>query len=272
MRAIEKIVRSHLYFSVVVLFSFNLISCEKQMNRAEEVSQSVKDKIFALGFSTENIQRIDGGYLAEGDIILSESELGLKPQTKFLRIAGNEQYRTYNLLTALPRTVTIGISSKFSFVYAAALDEAIRRYNAENLQIHFQRANNNADINIARASGNWIASSGLPSATGTLYRTINLNPWVIGNGYNSGTFINYLATLIAHEIGHCIGLRHTDYMNRSFSCPGHSVNEGAGDSGAVNIPGTPVSSDNGSWMLACIKVNENRPFNENDKIALQYLY
>ena len=272
MRAIEKIARSCLLFSVVVLFSFNLISCKKQINDAGDISQSVKDKIFALGFSTDNIQRIDGGYLTEGDIIISDSELDLKPQTKFLRIAGNEQYRTYNLLTALPRTVTINISSKFSFVYAAALDEAIRRYNAENLQIHFQRANNNADINIVRASGNWIASSGLPSATGTLYRTIKLNPWLIGNGYNSGTFINYLATLIAHEIGHCIGLRHTDYMNRSFSCTGHSVNEGAGDSGAINIPGTPVSSDDGSWMLACIKVNENRPFNENDKIALRYLY
>ena len=272
MRAIEKIVRLCLLFSVVVLFSFNLISCKKQINGAEEVSQSVKTKILALGFSTDNIQRIEGGYLAEGDIVLSESELDLKPQTRFLRIGGNEQYRTYNLLTALPRTVTINISGKFSFVYAAALDEAIRRYNAENLQIHFQRANNNADIDIVRASGNWIASSGLPSATGTLYRTIKLNPWVIGNGNNTGTFINYLATLIAHEIGHCIGFRHTDYMNRSFSCTGRSVNEGAGDSGAVNIPGTPASSDNHSWMLACIKANENRPFDDNDKIALRYLY
>ena len=77
---------------------------------------------------------------------------------------------------------------------------------------------------------------------------------------------------MAHELGHCIGLRHTDYMNRSFSCTGRSVNEGAGDSGAVNIPGTPAVSDNGSWMLACIKANENRPFNDNDKIALRYLY
>jgi hypothetical protein len=271
MRAIEKIVRTCLLFSVVVLL-LNLVSCKKQINGAEDVSQSVKNKILALGFSTENIHRLDDGYLVEDDIVLSESELDLKPQTKFLRIAGNEQYRTYNLLTALPRTVTINISSKFSFVYAAALDEAIRRYNAENLQVHFQRANNDADIYIVRATGNWIATSGLPSATGTLYRTIKLNPWVIGNGNNTSTFINYLATLISHEIGHCIGFRHTDYMNRSFSCAGHSVNEGVGDSGAVNIPGTPASSDNGSWMLACIKANENRPFNDNDKIALQYLY
>jgi hypothetical protein len=272
MRATELTVRPRLLFSVVASLSFCIIACKKQVATTDEVPQAVKEKIFALGFSTDNIQKIEEGYLAEGDIVLSDAELDRKPETQFLRIAGNEQYRTYNLLTRLPRTVTISLSNKFSFVYAAALDEAIRRYNAEKLQIHFQRANTNADIEIVRASGNWIATSGLPSSTGTLCRTIKLNPWVIGSGNNTSTFINYVATLIAHELGHCIGFRHTDYMNRSFSCTGHSVNEGAGDAGAVNIPGTPASSDRGSWMLACIAANQNRPFNDNDKVALQYLY
>ena len=43
-----------------------------------------------------------------------------------------------------------------------------------------------------------------------------------------------------------LGFRHTDYMNRSYSCKGRPVNEGAGNSGAINIPGTPVGSDSGS--------------------------
>lgn len=264
MRTITRIV------ATVGLLSFGL-SCKKQI-KEEEVSQSIKDKIFGLGFSTDGVQKISEGYLTEGDIILTVWDLSHKPEAQFLRIANDEQYRTFNILTALPRTLTVSLSNKLPFTYGDGLDEAIRRFNAQNLQIHFQRANSGGDIQIIKAGGNWVATSGLPSSNGEPYRTIKLNPVYIGNGNSSSTFINYLATLIAHEIGHCIGFRHTDYMNRSFSCTGRATNEGAGSLGAVNIAGTPTSGDAASWMLACIKPNENRPFNNNDKIALSYLY
>ena len=266
MRANSKII------IILGLFCLTFASCKKQSDNEEIIQQSIRDKIFALGFSADNIQKIDGGYLTEGDIFLSEADLDGNPQSQFLRIAGNDQYRTFNILTGLPRTLTISLSNKFPFIYGAALDEAIRRYNTENLQIHFQRVNNDADIHIVKASGNWFAASGLPSPNGEACNTIMLNPSYIGAAKNGIDFINYVATLIAHEIGHCIGFRHTDYMNRSFSCKGRTVNEGAGSLGAVNIAGTPVSSDAGSWMLACINFNQNRPFNDNDKIALSYLY
>jgi hypothetical protein len=265
MRTIGKIV------TAFGLLSFGLSSCKKQI-KEDGIPQSVKEKILSLGFSASEVQKIEEGYLTEGDIILSNSDLEQKPQTQFLRIAGNEQYRTFNILTGLPRTFTISLSNKFPFTYGAALDEAIKRFNDENLQIRFQRANTGGDIDIIKANGNWIAASGLPSSDGQPYRTIKLNPFYVGNGNSSTAFVNYVATLIAHEMGHCIGFRHTDYMNRSFSCAGRSTNEGAGSLGAVNIAGTPTTSDLGSWMLACIKPNENRPFNGNDKIALSYLY
>src|SRR6185369_11619979 len=81
-----------------------LFSCKKEIKESQPgISQTVKDKIFALGFSTDNMQKIKEGYLVEGDIILSEANLDQQPRTVFLRIAGNEQYRTSNLLTALPK-------------------------------------------------------------------------------------------------------------------------------------------------------------------------
>ena len=84
--------------------------------------------------------------------------------------------------------------------------------------------------------------------------------------------MNYLATILAHEIGHCIGMRHTDFADRSYSCGGSPTNEGASTVGAVHIPGTPTGPDPNSWMLACIGSGQNRPFNANDKVALNYLY
>jgi hypothetical protein len=50
------------------------------------------------------------------------------------------------------------------------------------------------------------------------------------------------------------------------------VNEGASTVGAILIPGTPSGPDPNSWMLACIGADQNRPFNANDKTALNYLY
>jgi len=126
-------------------------------------------------------------------------------------------------------------------------------------------------IHLKKQAGNYLASSGFPLNNGNPYGTVKMNSNAIGNG-TSNTFINYCSTIMAHEIGHCIGFRHTDYMNRAYSCGGSPVNEGASNVGAVHIPGTPTGPDSGSWMLACIGNNQNRPFNNNDGVALDYIY
>jgi hypothetical protein len=61
-------------------------------------------------------------------------------------------------------------------------------------------------------------------------------------------------------------------MNRQYSCGGQYANEGASTVGAVYIPGTASGPDPNSWMLACIGSGQDRPFNANDRTALNYLY
>jgi hypothetical protein len=77
-------------------------------------------------------------------------------------------------------------------------------------------------------------------------------------------------------MGHCIGFRHTDYMNRSYSgClvdASHPNNEGAGSEGANLVFATPSTPDPDSWMLACIGPFDNRPFTFYDIVALRYWY
>ena len=258
------------------LFSLSLIatavvtlifSCQKQEKIAQDtVSEDVLAAISMAGFSTSGVVKDDDGYIVEGDIFLSSSMLASKPGWRTMTIAETEQYHTTNTVAGA-RTITVSVASKLPASYVAATDEAIARYNAENLVLKFQRVTSGADIALVSGNGNFLASAGFPTNSGEPYGQVKVNSRAIGNQPQST-----VASIIAHEIGHCIGYRHTDYMDRSFSCGGAPAYEGEGSIGAIHITGTPTGPDSGSWMLSCIGQGQNRPFNNNDKTALHALY
>jgi hypothetical protein len=247
-----------------------LVSCE--MNESitkDQVSEETLSQISKLGFSTENVMRTEGGYLVEGDIILHDHDLQGKHDSKVLRIAEVEQYRTTNLVTSIPRTITVTTSGgNITQRLSDGIDGAISRYNAEKLGLTFVRGGSSGggDINIRVVNTRqYIASAGFPSG-GDPYGEVKY-----AKAYTTYS-LGFVTTVIAHEIGHCIGFRHTDYMDRSYSCGGSYSNEGSGSVGAIHIPGTPTGPDAASWMLACLSSTTDRPFNNNDKTALGYLY
>lgn len=262
------------FLNLVMLLTLTAVvySCQKKSETVnnEAVSQEVLNQVAAMGFNNEGVIAADGGYIVEGDIFIPTSDLGKKVNSPSLLVASEEQYRTTNLVSVSggTRTISVSINTTASY-FVSALDEAIARYNAENLTLQFQRVTGTGDINIVTyyEVSNTLGSAGFPSG-GNPYNQIRMNTY----WYNANTNINYLATIIAHEMGHCIGFRHTDYMSRQYSCGGRKYNEGASTVGAIHIPGTPTGPDPNSWMLACIGSGVNRPFNANDKVALNYLY
>ena len=247
-------------------------SCQQEDENlaGNKISDAELNEISKLGFSTHDVKKLEDGYLVEGDIILEFNDLARGQNRNTLRIAETEQYRTTNLVSK-PRVIKISVASNLGSHYVNATDEAIERYNEEDLEIAFQRVSSGADIQIVRANfleqQVFLASAGFPSASGAPYHRIKVSTYYL-NGQPDHT----VASVLAHEIGHCIGFRHTDFMDRSYSCGGAPVNEGASSIGAVHIPGTPAGPDDESFMLSCIGAGDNRPFNANDKVALDYLY
>ena len=265
-----------LFFSLIAA---SLYSCKKtsvETVATDGISAETKAKVAALGFGTSDIHKTVDGYLVEGDILLTEELLNSTPDQSLLRIANNEQYRTTNLVTGLPRVITVSVTG-LGAAFVSGADLAISRYNSlAGTRITFMRiTSGRADIDIQgfnqAPSGGYITlgSSGFPTKQGNPYGTIKMNT----NQYAYGTnpAVTYVGSVIQHEMGHCIGFRHTDYYDRSYSCGGAVSNEGASNVGAILIPGTPSTANAGSFMLACSNGGD-RTFNSNDVVAMSYLY
>ncbi len=241
-----------------------------------EISSATLSKIASMGFSTDEARKVDGGYLVEGDILLTEENLASKSTSPILNIAETEQYRTTNVVTGLPKVITISVTN-LPQVYSDAVDLMISRYNALGLRMTFQKAaiGTKGAIDVfgfnEGPSGGYITlgSSGFPTSSGQPYNEVKMNTNSAAYGTNPNLL--YVASVLQHEVGHCIGFRHTDYMNRAYSCGGRHSNEGTAGVGAILIPGTPSKADAESFMLACSN-GGNRTFNANDAIALNYLY
>lgn len=272
--------KNQAFFFMICLLAGSLItSCQKDNKQSSTekpaVSNEVLAQIKAKGFSTRNVHAVKDGYLVEGDIFLSTKDLNKKAQNNKVRVAKTEQYSTNNLVISLPRVITVKVSG-LGTAFVQGTDLAIQRYNALNLRIQFQRVTSgSADITIQGfyegPVGGYITlgSAGFPTDAGDPFNLIEMNthPYAYGSSPN----VQYVGSVIQHEIGHCIGMRHTDYMDRSYSCGGDPIDEGDGGVGAVYLPGTPSYPDANSWMLSCSN-GGNRTFNANDIIALNYLY
>jgi hypothetical protein len=183
---------------------------------------------------------------------------------------GQEQYRTSNLVGTSVSKICVVPTSQFNSYsrLSAGLDLAIANYNGQGLRLTFVRgsaADCTATINARTTSGTG-GSAGFPSG-GKPYGTINIG---VGLQNYSDDVSEHVIT---HEIGHCIGFRHSDYYDRSISCGGSYSNEGASSVGAIHIPGTPTTATRGgSIMNACFSATESGEWSSSDRTALDYLY
>lgn len=281
----------------LVLFTLTIYSCKKSESPTVapeakvDIDPAAVARIKELGFQTDGIKESGDYYIVEGDIRIAKNALNAnKNPEKVMNLGGKIAQGHTNQLIQGNLTNVIITQEDFDTRWFYAIREAVAAWNAIG----------NCRINLIHSYNQFYApytSSVTPHIT---VRKSNMGTGAFGmadfptDGGQAGAniWVNHITNnvtssgadngvprsheqdvfMLIHEIGHCLGLRHTDYN-------GEGNYDNYGRYVGVNVtPGTPstgaASADPNSVMNSG-RLGTSRTwssFSSYDIIAAQYLY
>lgn len=255
------------YLIFIIILSATIHSCsddatdgivDNSIKNTESLLEQAKNRILSMGLDTTDMIEIDGYYVVENDILINKDSLFRVPLTR--------QYSATNTV-ATGQVITIGVdNSALLTAWASALRSVASNYtNYTGMVFKFNGYDPDADIVISKANlfySNVCAEGEFPvSSNAKQTKHVRINS-VFYKDIDTYLSTNEKIFLMMHEIGHNLGLRHTD-------C---AVNgEGASDVGMVRIPGTP-NTDSDSYMNSATCGNSWTGMPKYDAVALKHLF
>jgi hypothetical protein len=237
-----------------------LSGCSDDSSTAGPSNDPLVNQLISLGFRRDMIVDRGDYFLVEGDIEipkrsvaeLVEGERGIRPdfQWRTTTIVGAAQVQ--NIKVNLT-----GLGSQPAWQTAAR--QAIAEWNRLSCTSVNLVEGTPAQITFSTYTdaNNIAAIASFPTLGGAPGPTIRVNTNYIFTPNNSSTKLRNMA----HEIGHTLGLRHTNWA---------SLNESS--SNAVHIPGTPTGTDWPSVMNGATATHSWTGFSFYDAIAAKTLY
>lgn len=276
----------------ILLAAFIIPGCKKTenntiANETSAIDPSIISKIKELGFQTDGIREFGEYYVVEDDIMISKKSLSPTKSPGKLMSAGGKiaQANTDNLINNTnSHNINISIDESIwgNHVWYSGVLEAITAWNSTpgsnvklNLIVSDYQYNPAPRIDIIiKGDGGFLASNvaaqaEFPSADGKPGSLILVNSDFRDPNTNYFITQGQGAWNVIHEIGHCLGLRHTNWYLRG---------ELAGPNGANQIANTPShtvgdanSVMNGGTALSYYSSYPALPSNY-DAIAINTLY
>jgi hypothetical protein len=249
------------FIALITLLSFD--SCKKVQNdlapvNKEKTTNSVLDHIKSLGFRDSDIKDIGDDYLVDGDILFSKKTVIPSPKNSNSKLSVN-QYGTQSYI-GLNTYVIIRVDPSMNG-YINEINSAITQWNnIPNCRIKFAIATGSA-YNTTITNNSNLSSN----TCGAAYTPISGQPGnliYIHNDVIANNSFDQRQRTITHELGHVLGLVHTNW--RSASDPTGT--------GSTNIFGTPAGDEPSSLMNGGQCGFGATVLSGYDKAAVEYIY
>jgi hypothetical protein len=245
-----------------------ITSCKKEVSDLKD-KNLYREKLKTMGF-VKNVVEKDEYFIIDGDIRILKSDLDKQKKLVVPKLA-----QAYAGITVSTSTITVNVDSSIPTGgdddWHTEIANALSYWNSiTNFGLNFQlTSSSNADIIISADNGilgNAVNAAGVFPINSLAGNSIIINLDAESNATIPST---KKELIIAHEIGHNIGFRHTDYQNDSYGSPTAYVIEGTRPSTpSLNNP-DPLSVMNNGFTQASLTW---RGFSDLDIIAIRNLY
>lgn len=270
----------------LVIFISIIFSCTKNFDSSPNLDEeecAIKSKLYMMGFNPNNIEIFDDGIVkVEEDIYMDKNFILNESQKGGLKERQNATTSPTIVDWINVSNISFFIDNTVSADWNAAILDAIDKWNSSSSSaVHLtQTASSTANLRFVNSVGSSITLPGTCASFqfGDFARAL----FPLSNSGNIGNFViintspnapssttNQKIQAMLHEIGHTLGLRHTnanqDSQQGSFlQCNGNTI------SAPILLCGTP-STDNYSIFNGTVSGNVLN-FSYNDIHAISMLY